>query len=443
MRRLLLAIIIISSYSAQCQRHLSKLVLLDNLEKVQNSINDGADVNEQGRKYCSPLMTAVLNGNPEMVRLLLKNGAKPEPCHEQHSGSYLNNTAFAHSPLISDQKTILYSPLYYAIRYPNIEIIKAFKEYGYDFSAKMGGDVFTYPIVAAAEYNDTAIVNLLVGLGSDVTKKDSEGKTALMYSVSANNFSLTKKLFQLGCPVNDTSGSGYTPLMYAADNLEYNADIIYFLISNGVNCNYVNVLNQSAFSLACGNNYRSLVFYLLDHGAQITENDYESTARMYHYSADYYLVKNDLVKSRAYYLKARQFYDQMISVERDNISKVNSKKAAEIIGTIFVEMTCAVLAYKLDGQLLNLKDRKSVFRLGTFNYALLDCLYSINDEFIFQNFRLSADAGYDEQKDFYKEKIRQFEMATTKIDNIVSCIDNGLTGQELTGCLKENQLNKK
>ena len=86
MRRLLLAIIIISSYSAQCQRHLSKLVLLDNLEKVQNSINDGADVNEQGRKYCSPLMTAVLNGNPEMVRLLLKNGAKPEPCHEQHSG---------------------------------------------------------------------------------------------------------------------------------------------------------------------------------------------------------------------------------------------------------------------------------------------------------------------------------------------------------------------
>jgi hypothetical protein len=49
MRRFLLAIIIISSYSAQCQRSFSKLILHNNTEKVQNSINDGADVNQHAR----------------------------------------------------------------------------------------------------------------------------------------------------------------------------------------------------------------------------------------------------------------------------------------------------------------------------------------------------------------------------------------------------------
>jgi len=347
----------------------------------------------------------------------------------------MNRLAFDRSvSVLFRNKKVLYTPFYHAIRLHQLDMVKQFCVYGYDISKKIGGAIFTYPLLASIEYNDTSIFNFLVKKGADVSVKDYQGKNALMFCVTSNNLELTKLILQKSYPINDKSNNGFTALMYAIEVPGINSEIINLLINSGIDGNYVNSRNQSAFSLSCFHNNRNLALYLLDHGAKYTDNDFESNARMDHFSGDYYLSKGDLTVAREYYLEAKQYYNILISEEKEKIANINATKlltsvlegGVAVAGNMVANAQANQYTHNVAqyGMVLNNSQKRTLaFQYSEeFNAVLYDDVPVIT--------------SLDEQKAFYKRKKKQFELSICLIDGILACCDKGLTGEELNSCIK-------
>jgi len=462
MRKLVITLFIITSlhsfntYSASSEdKKLYKAVFRDNLIDAQKVIDDGGNVNEHSTTYCSPLMDAVLMGNEKMVGLLLKNGAKSDTCPELHSifiyGYKVFNPSDGSKIEISGRQ-FLYTPFYYSIKTKRIDIVKLFCDNGYDITKKIGGKQFTYPIIASAKFDDTPIFNLLIEKGVDVKMKDYLGENALMYSASASNVEITNKLLDKGCPVNDTSRIGYTSLMYAAETPGINTEIINSLINSGADLNYNNSLNLSAFSIACFHNKRELALFLFEHGAKEKDikSGFELNAKMNHFLGDYFLAKGELKISVEYYKKAKQFYNESIPIEQNGLSSVNRAKTSNfIIGALTgaaISSLSAVQANQFGKNIgMNLNNSQKTLIASSYADSYNNTFQKVytREPFIIADIRYPISGDLDELKAFYKNKIKQIEMSINLIDNILSCIEKGLTGQELKSCIDNIQLSKK
>jgi ankyrin repeat protein len=449
-------------------QHLTKVVNKGNINEVQTIIRNGGNVNEHSRLFCFPLLYAVMNKNVKMVELLLENNAKLDTCPDSHPKSSLcGRTSF--------------SPFYWAINLNQIDIVKKFCEHGFDINKKIDGVYFTYPLIYSAQVGNSVIFNLLLEKGADFTVKDFWGNNALMYSCSANNMEMAIKLLQKGVDVtlksnygenalmlccsannlemfdkllpkfssvNDTTRSGYTALMYGARVPEINFKIINALISKGADLNYTNSKNESAFSLACLHNNWDLALYFLDNGTNIKECDFESNARMYHFSGDYYLAKGDLSNSKKLFEKSKKFYVETLSNAKKELSNINAKKADNIVLDILTVAVGEIAIFSL--QTNQMHDWQSIGMSKSNAYLMtmplaenLRKLYSPvfeKNEILLYDYQFPAGASLDEQKVFYKNKINQLEMSIQLIDGTLACIDKGLTGKELNSCISGIQL---
>jgi len=75
------------------------------------------------------------------------------------------------------------TPLCYAIIKGDVDVVKKFIEYGADVNETARGIT---PLMYAAHYNQTEIVNLLLKNGARLDTKDERGKTAFDYAKEAN-----------------------------------------------------------------------------------------------------------------------------------------------------------------------------------------------------------------------------------------------------------------
>jgi ankyrin repeat protein len=436
---IILVVFVCFSFSKCYSQKLTNAVIEGNFDKVQEIIKNGGNVNEHSSALCFPLLNAVYHKNLQMVDLLLKNGAKFEPCPDEH-------------PKYSLWRLISSSPLFWALYLKQTDIAKRIcEDEGFDISKKIDVLNFTYPIIISALFGDSIVFNLLLERGADVTVKDFYGNNALMVSCSNNNLNFFNKLLPRFSSINDTSRIGYTALMLGAKASGINFEIINSLINKGADLNYTNIKNESAFSLACLHNNRELAFYLFEHGASINECDFESNARMFHFSGDYYLAKSDIKSSKEHYLKAKQHYSASIQKEREELSKVNGKKAVAIVGDVLAASLVNLASSSIQANQMqswqNLGFSKSNAYLMTMPYAEnLRKIYSPvfkDNEILLYDYRLPAGASLDEQKVFYKNKIKQFEMSIELIDSVLACMEKGLTGEELNSCISSIQLSEK
>jgi ankyrin repeat protein len=454
---ILMTSVCISILPANSQPPLHKAVILHDLKTVKKLIDEGSDVNEHSR-YCSPLMIAVGHKDPEMVELLLKNGAKSDTCKStyifQPSSNFVGEFEF------SERLQILFTPFYYAIKLNQFDIVKLFCENGYDISKKMGGLQFTYPIIAAAKFGRTDMLNYLLEKGVDITVKDNNGKNALMYAAPSGNLEITYLLLQKGCSVNDTSNNGYTPLMYAVKAKGISKEIINILINKGADLNFNNIKNESAFSLECLSNNRALALFLFEHGAKgkDSNSEIESNARMNHFLGDFYLAMSELQVSKDYYAKAKLFYNESIQKEKQEITKIDKAIKKEKVENAIIDASAYVAAYvtvhslavmqanqfgKDIGMTLTKSQRSILVSQYTDNYLrTYSSVYEKNAIVLF-DYELPEDASLEEQKIFYVNKITQFEMCIDLIDAIFNCIEKRLTGDELINCIHDIQLSKK
>jgi ankyrin repeat protein len=177
--------------------------------EVRELLAKGADVNYKVEGQRTPLASAALYGNIDIVATLLKAGANVN----QPSGGYGE------------------PPLMLACGEGHLEVVKALLEAGADPNGKsVDGRV---ALTEAAMNGHTGVVSALLRAGAAVNTKDSEGKTALMLADDSRE--LVVMLIRAGAEVDALDKVGRTALLYAV--VMNQPEKLQALIESGSNVN--------------------------------------------------------------------------------------------------------------------------------------------------------------------------------------------------------------
>ena len=188
----------------------------------------------------TPLQFACSKGNPEIVKMLLENGADPNYTHWdslRNNGAALNNAA---SSLSKDR----------------FEIIKLLIEFGADINYKdnNGNDVLSCLVYAAEYHTDTIqTIEYLEERGANIYKKYSVSQNTLLHKAcEKDNISIVEYLVEeRNFDVNETDCKGNNSLiclMRSAGN--QNEETVLFLLEKGADPYFKNDEGMSAYDYA-------------------------------------------------------------------------------------------------------------------------------------------------------------------------------------------------
>lgn len=119
---------------------------------------------------------------------------------------------------------------------------------------RLGGDLNVQdnkgytPLIFAAYYGHTEMVNLLLENKANPCIKDARGNTALMGAIFKGNISVAYKLMNSDCVVNQKNNANQTALMYAA--LFDRQEIAKKLIEKGEAVSDTDINGNSAIEVA-------------------------------------------------------------------------------------------------------------------------------------------------------------------------------------------------
>ena len=164
----------------------------NNIKKLQENLKDGFNVDSLGAYASTPLHYACREGNFEVVKLLIENGANVN--------------------IKNDYSTI----------YPIFDAICSMSN----------------------KKSYLSIVQLLIENGADVKKIDSFGNTLLYHAIEQENIILIELLIQLGCDINHVSRHDKDSVLHYA-YFQKNKKIISLLIEHGANIEHLNIYNKT------------------------------------------------------------------------------------------------------------------------------------------------------------------------------------------------------
>ena len=219
-----------------CQQGLAK--------EVSTLLARGADVNYSSTKThaATPLHIAAQNGQLNIVKILIKNGANPHAVNGQ------NMTA-----------------LHFAAKKEHYYVTEFLIENKADLESR--NDNEATPLHLASEENKTgAIVDLLCRKGANVHATTNKGWTPLHLACSSGNNKIIELLLDNGADLEATNISKNTPLMFAC--IKGHLETVKFLYKKKVN---IHVLCEgiSPLSAACMSNHLPVVQYLINNGANV------------------------------------------------------------------------------------------------------------------------------------------------------------------------------
>lgn len=205
-----------------------------NLEKVKLLLDRGADLNVRAATGLTPLMVAArYRGNAEVVRLLLKKGAKVN----SDKGIEVRNDA---------------SALFLAVMAGDIQTVSALVDAGASLKVQMKvlGNLVTSLLTYATFADEATVIDYLIGKGADPNEVDSDKISMLGIATIANHAATVKVLLARGAKVNHVDNFGMTPLLYAVSINFGDTVVIEQLIAAGANLNARNKDGLTALELA-------------------------------------------------------------------------------------------------------------------------------------------------------------------------------------------------
>jgi ankyrin repeat protein len=175
---------------------LSKEILDENFDEVERLIEEGADVNNRDYAEFTPLIDVALQGNNELVEVLIKAGADVNYVVED-----------------ADKLT----PLHAAVDGGNSETVRILIEAGADVNA-VDSDNMT-PLYIAARKGSIEKVNLLINADADVDIADIDGMTPLSVASKKGHDIIVKALVKAGADVYIKNTKGKNALNKATNEL--------------------------------------------------------------------------------------------------------------------------------------------------------------------------------------------------------------------------------
>jgi ankyrin repeat protein len=145
----------------------------------------------------------------------------------------------------------------------------------------------TVLMIASSYYYYDDIVKYLISKGADVNIKDSEGKTALLWSAS-NSLENATILISNGAKVNEAAVDGMTPFIQATlgfSSGKVPIEMCELLRKNGANIHAElkrqSALRWTALHYAAANGDAELVKYLIKHGANVNKATGEGSTPLF------------------------------------------------------------------------------------------------------------------------------------------------------------------
>jgi ankyrin repeat protein len=193
--------------------------------EIRDALRDGIPVNTADSAGYTALHSALMNGNPQAVQVLLDAGADV-------------------AAVTSDGTTCLAL----AAGARHWDLIPMLLKAGADPNQRCPNRITPLYIACLTGHGPT--VELLLDAGADVNARASSGATPAIAGAVAEDdaASILRQLIRHGADINAAEQSGYTPLMYAAERGQ--ADLVCILLAYGADPIRVNHDGRSARMLA-------------------------------------------------------------------------------------------------------------------------------------------------------------------------------------------------
>lgn len=302
-------------------------------EVVQAILAEGANIiiDTRHREESGPHM-ACRRGNNELLKIFLKSGADPAirdgsgrtPLHivknEAATRLLIEHGA---NPVVMEAGAQLGStPLESAIHQGKRDVVRAMLEFvDVGFRRKNG----MTPLHMAAQYNDEALLRLLLDKGADVAAQDDRNDTTLHLAVPHENAELVKLLLERGADPATTNRMHHSAVFIAGrrpfkpvyrllleyTNIEYrtkqkrsllhlaiepinlfqppppsrleieDVELIRHLLEKGININAQDAHGKTALAICTQYGCEVLVRLLLDKGADPNVRDHNQTTALH------------------------------------------------------------------------------------------------------------------------------------------------------------------
>jgi ankyrin repeat protein len=158
---------------------------------------------------------------------------------------------------------------------------------GVDINTQHPTSGTTVLMIASSYYYYDDMVKFLLSKGANVNLKDSEGKTALLWSAS-NSLENATILISNGARVNEAANDGMTPFLQATLGVSSGKvpiEICELLRKNSANINASlqrkSALGWNALHYAAANGDAELVKYLIKHGANVNKATGEGSSPLF------------------------------------------------------------------------------------------------------------------------------------------------------------------
>ena len=223
-------------------------------------IENGSDVNERGEDKTTALHIAVRSGCLPVVKLLIENNADINAWIEPGMRIISFDSKGQYDPVNSGTEPAAErgTPIRWAAKYDQLEILKFLLEKGADIKAKYTDAEEL--IIFGAETGNLELIKILVEAGADYSNNYN---SPLHHAKSVE---VAKYFLENGVAV-DAGDKGDKPIHTASRNANF--EVVKFLVEQGAKIDSVNRDRQQPIHAACqGGNY-DIVTLLVENGADV------------------------------------------------------------------------------------------------------------------------------------------------------------------------------
>lgn len=264
-----------------------RAALYNKVEILEFLVKRGGNLNAKDKKSMSPLHCACWKGQTEAADFLLSNGAQVAEVDIELKTALHWTVEFSHYDTLltllkyGGRNLLGYTDkndqtvLHYAAFTGDEKILKMLLEVGSRPDAKDQDE--RSPLHIAAQKDNVACVEALINASNHETNDDDmDGRTPLLLACFSGHHQAVQVLMSLGSDVSRRDDEHWTALMLAAAG--GHALVMKILLENHASVNDVDKMKNTALHYACQGGHIEAVRLLLDKKADVTvKNTYDHT----------------------------------------------------------------------------------------------------------------------------------------------------------------------